>query len=87
MQFKHTNELFVLVNLYAPNNDSPNFFVEIINRMMDLDGKKLLIGDYNLIFNNDLDRTQKMEGRICNNTKSKETLERFMEDAMLMDVW
>ena len=87
VQFKVGCEYFVLANVYAPNKDNPLFFSELVNKMMNLEGKKMIIGDFNLILDNKLDCTDKIDGLVVNNDKSKEYLLKFMEEASFTDVW
>ena len=54
---------------------------------MDFEGKKIIIGDFNLILDSRLDRTEKVQGVTVNHDKSKEYLLKFMEEASFMDIW
>ena len=56
---------FTIINIYAPNKDSPDFFDAVENRIRDGEINKIIMGDYNLTFDNDLDRC----GTINNNNK------------------
>ena len=87
LQFSYGSEKFVLVNIYAPNRDTPQFFSEVINKMMDIEGKKIIVGDYNLILDNKIDRTEKTTGANVNNDKSKEFILKFLEEANFCDMW
>ena len=47
---------FILTYIYAPNEDDPNFFVNIFNILENLDTKNLiLVGDWNLVIDYELD--------------------------------
>ena len=70
------------MNLYAPNEDSPEFFVDIIDRQEFGMGDTIMAGDFNLILNNDLVRKSSAK----NNTKSRCILKQFMSDFMMVDV-
>ena len=51
------NAQFTLINLYAPNIDSPDFFVEIFRQADLLANKELMIAaDFNLVMNAQCDR-------------------------------
>ena len=84
---KIKGENYVIVNLYAPNKDVPQFFVEVLHQMMEFEGKKLVVGDFNLIMDAEVDRTKKDRGKLTNNEKSKEVVQTFMEEAMFTDIW
>ena len=50
------NKKFTIVNLYGPNNDSPNFFQHISNCIDDIDNDETIIcGDFNCVLNPELD--------------------------------
>ena len=72
-----------IVALYAPNQDMPSFFEQIREVIKERSEHKILVGDYNLVLNVDLDR----ENTYCNNNKSKEVVEDMMEQFCLRDVW
>ena len=72
-----------IVALYAPNQDVPSFFEQIRNLLKDRSEHKILVGDYNLVLNVELDR----ENTYCNNNKSKEIIQDMMEQFCLKDVW
>ena len=47
---------FILVNLYAPNKDSPNFFEKLFENIETMNNKNnIMIGDWNLVENFDKD--------------------------------
>ena len=72
-----------LAAIYAPNEDSPNFFVELKKLMENRLEKKIIIGDFNLTLDVDLDRLN----TYSNNNKSKEEVESMMDEFMLKDMW
>ena len=72
-----------VVNMYAPNEDSPEFFVDIIDRQEFGVGDTIMAGDFNLVLNNDLVRKSSAK----NNTKSRCILKQFMSDFVMVDVW
>ena len=69
--------------LYAPNKDSPLFFKEIDDALVERSKNKIIIGDFNVVLNENLDRG----GSSYNNKKSKEVLNNIMEHYELCDVW
>ena len=46
LRFKLEEQLFVLVNLYAPNRDSPEFFSELFKKVAELSGKRIIVGGF-----------------------------------------
>ena len=86
LQFSHENEKFVLVNLYAPNRDNPEFFLEAFRSTEILVGKRILCGDFNLTLVPEVDRVSHT-GRVSNNKVATETLSNYMVDTMMVDIW
>ena len=76
---------FLLCALYAPNRDSPSFFLNIFCIMDNCVGKRILIGDFNLTLNPEIDHVTSSKLK-CNDL-SKEIRSQFMEDTLLMDIW
>uniref|UniRef100_A0A8C5GE34 Endonuclease/exonuclease/phosphatase domain-containing protein n=1 Tax=Gouania willdenowi TaxID=441366 RepID=A0A8C5GE34_GOUWI len=78
---------FTILNLYAPNNDDPEFFHRVFLELSDLSADSSLImgEDFNLALNTSLDRSNK-----CPNTKpsrSAKVLMNYMDDLGIGDVW
>ena len=85
MQYTDGNELFVLVNLYALNEDDPTFCLELFKKLENLDGKQIFVGDFNLVLDPSKDCTV---GNIRkNNSQSVEVILKYMEETMLCDIW
>ena len=74
----------VLANVYAPNNDSPEFFREI-HREIDKYAPDLVLygGDLNTALDPLVDR----QGTVNNNKESSEVLNQYMSARELIDVW
>ena len=72
-----------LVALYAPNTDDPLFFQQIAKLLRDREEKKILIGDYNLTLDVEMDRLN----TYCNNSRSLQEVENMMEEFCLRDIW
>ena len=76
---------FLIVNIYAPNNDSPEFFNNLFLKIENSDTKNLVIvGDWNLVMNFDLDT---LNYKIQNNTNAIKTVLKFMDKLDLTDIW
>ena len=74
-----------LVNLYAPNDDDPNFFTSVSEHLADFQCDEVIIGgDYNLVLNVEKD---KKGGLAKTHKKSLEVLNKFSEELDVVDVW
>ena len=73
---------FQLINCYAPNVDSPEFFVDIFNKI-DLDYFTLIGGDFNTILS---DKDIK-GGKGNHHPKSTHVINQSMEHFQLSDYW
>ena len=75
----------LLVNIYAPNEDSPEFFKQVFDEVILSEADHLLIaGDYNLVLDVDMD---KQGGRAKTNEKAQRCILEYMENIDLMDIW
>ena len=72
-----------VVNIYAPNKDSPAFFQTMDTALTEMCEHKILIGDFNLTLNCEVDRLN----CYTNNNKSKECVLNMMNVHMLSDTW
>jgi exonuclease III len=80
-------EDFVLVNLYGPNRDSPQFYEGIINWLSRIDTHSsniIVVGDWNLVLDPELDYDHYKH---INNPKSVEVVKNMMEVFCLCDIW
>ena len=84
IQYHDQGQPFILVNIYAPNSDEPDFFINVFKLLEKCQGKRIIVGDYNLVLDEKLDRT---DGSVEKHTKSLEILKSYIEDTMLTDVW
>ena len=80
---EENSKIVTLVAIYAPNEDKPQFFQEITKLMRDRQENKIIVGDFNLTLNIELDR----KNTYCNNNKAKEEVENIMDEFHLKDVW
>ena len=81
---KMDDQWFLLVNLYAPNTDKPEFFLEIIQRMsMHKSADRIMIGDFNLVLEPQKDSFNWKN----NNHKACKILKTYMEEAQMVDIW
>ena len=78
------NEKYItLVAIYAPNEDSPRYFEDLSNVLKDRHEHKILIGDYNLTLDVELDRLN----TYSNNNRAKREVENIMDQYYLKEVW
>ena len=72
------------MNIYAPNSDDPKFFIEAVKHLDQYSGKRILVGDFNLTLNPEVDRSNR---NAQNHDKASEIISQYMEDTFLTDVW
>ena len=72
-----------ICNIYAPNQDKPNFFLEVIRMVADMSPNLIIIGDFNVVLDPNLDR----HGSGYNNKKAQATLLEIMNDMSLIEIW
>ena len=84
IEFLSQGETFNLNNIYAPNTDTPDFFLEVFRKIEQLNGKRIVTGDFNLTLNTTIDRTSSISS---NNNNSAEILKQYMEDTYMTDIW
>ena len=70
-------------NIYGPNKDSPQFFVDLVNIISEMSPHIVAIGDYNLVMNVQIDR----KGSDRNHTRSRQMLSEICDRMYLIDVW
>ena len=74
-----------LVNMYAPNDDDPNFFTSVFDHLSDFNCEQVIIGgDFNLVLEVEKD---KKGGLARTHKKSLEVINVFCENLDLIDAW
>ena len=76
---------YVLCNVYAPNDDDPTFFtemIEMVDSYIDCD-TKIIGGDFNLVMSPDVDRN----GSLANHKNSVTVLKEYADRSELCDIW
>ena len=76
-------KVYCLCNIYAPNQDNPAFYLEVFKILETGSANKIVVGDYNLVLDNDLDQVGSYHGR----SRSLAILKAGMEEFLLEDVW
>ena len=81
-----TNGKYItLANIYAPNEDDPNFFTSVFNRLLDFKCEEIIVGgDLNLVVDVNKD---KKGGLARSHKKSLEVINDFSENLDLIDAW
>ena len=75
---------YCIANIYAPNDDSPNFFGEIFNHVRELDCVfQVMGGDFNVALNPEIDRSV---NRIYNGN-SRELITKELDSNNWVDPW
>ena len=75
---------FTLAGLYGPNVDSPEFFNEVFENIEKIENVPLIvIGDFNLVLEENIDRKGSKERHI----KAVQVVKRFIEKYELTDPW
>ena len=80
---EHDGTFVTIAAIYAPNQDKPDFFTEIANKLRTRYDKKVIIGDFNLTLDVDIDRLN----TYSNNTKARDEVVNIMEEFSMKDVW
>ena len=74
-----------ICNLYAPNEDNPIFFTELIETIEKLPNDNRIIGgDFNLVLNVGVD---KRGGTNRTNFQSQAVIANYMDETELVDIW
>ena len=74
-----------LVNLYAPNDDNPNFFNTLFTHLLDFQCEEIIIGgDFNLVL--DIEKG-KSGGLARTHLNAKKVVNDFCENMDLVDAW
>ena len=77
---------FLLVNIYAPNKDEPQFFANIVMQIESFPTDfKIIGGDMNVTLNEELDHFSKKEK--SQGSKSAELINEFLETENWVDIW
>lgn len=78
-------ENITLANIYAPNEENPNFFTSVFNQLLDFKCEEIIVGgDFNLVLDVDKD---KKGGFARAHKKSLEVINDFSKNLDLIDAW
>ena len=84
IEYEDQGEKFILVNIYAPNGDELVFFTDVFVAIEQCNGRRIIVGDFNLVLDVEHDRTT---GSLSNNIKSSEIIKQYMEKTAMIDIW
>lgn len=74
----------LLIDIYGPNRDTPEFYLNILKDIEKYDYPVILAGDFNLILNPGKDSCDYIQ---INNPKAREQVLNLMIECNLVDVW
>jgi exonuclease III len=75
----------ILVNIYGPNNDDPDFYTDLKNKIDNFQNNSILIcGDWNLVLDPTVDT---FNYKNVNNPKAREAVIALANEKELVDVW
>ena len=75
--------LCTLAVIYGPNNDNPAFFDGLSQNLWECNSNLILVGDFNLVMNPQIDRHKSL----INHEKAHQKLTELISDHNLTDVW
>ena len=78
------NKNISLINIYGPNQDKPEFYKLLNNKIQHLDSHCIIAGDFNLVLNPDMDAFDYVN---LNNPKAREVLLELIMENNLVDSW
>ena len=80
----YQDQVLNIINVYAPNSDSPGFFSELFKQVQNIGSDNvIMIGDYNTVMDISLDRKNSK----YNNHQSTNIIKQHMEEMYFTDVW
>ena len=85
MDITINDKTLTIINVYAPNSDTPQFFIDLFNTQKEHSNNEIIIGgDFNFIFDSKIDCTNEDRN---NNTQVKSIVEEYSEQMMLVDIF
>ena len=83
--FKYSGKSMSIINVYAPNNDDPDFYAEVLSKAERNTADYVsVMGDFNVWLNPELD---KKGGTEANKSKAAEIVNSFLEEENWVDIW
>ena len=85
IDMKIDNKILTLVNIYAPNNDNPTFFQNLIDRILSFECEEVIMGgDFNLVMDVQKDKNG---GNAATHRNSLKEVQNIANSLDLIDVW
>ena len=85
MSISAMDKELLLVNVYGPNRDNPEFYNKLMNTVKEYKNHNIIaVGDWNLVLDPNLDYDNYKH---TNNPKSKEAIDNMMIQLELTDIW
>lgn len=85
LTIKTMNQEITLVNIYGPNNDNPQFYLTLQEKIRQLQNPKIIIGgDWNLVLNPSIDYYNYKHN---NNVNAQKQVIDMIDQLELVDVW
>ena len=81
---KIDNKIVTLVNIYAPNNDNPTFFQNLLDQILSFECEVIMGGDFNLVMDVQKD---KKAGNATTHRNSLREVQNIANSLDLIDVW
>ena len=75
---------YTICNIYAPNEDSPQFFQSVLKALYKTASANIIMGgDFNLVLHPNVDRLNSL----INNCKACEYLKEYLQEFQMYDIW
>ena len=85
ISFSAMEKDFLLVNVYGPNKDDPNFYVNLKEIIKNYNNNNIIaVGDWNVAMDPNIDCDNYIH---INNPKAREEIEKMTRDLGLADIW
>ena len=78
-----SNQAITILAIYAPNEDNPVFFRKIAEKLQNRSEHKIIIGDFNLTMDVDIDR----KNTYHNNSQARQEVLNIIDQYYLSDIW
>ena len=86
-EVKIMEDIITIVNVYGPNQDKPTFFKEIAKKLENYTENKIVMGDFNVALDNNLDRYNSVRNSATTpqKVKSRRSIIDLMDEYKLCD--
>lgn len=86
VRLEFQKEIYMIGNIYAPNADDPQFFVQTFSKFEE-QPNPMAIGDFNLALNPEIDKKGESEYNHDSHKKARQIVKAFMDTNNMIDVW